>query len=339
MKKIFYLTFFCIVLFFEQVIAQPISSDTSKFKQKVFGNIYTGFYYRLNKNITPRQAFELSTALFGYQAEMGEKVRATLIYDVSRTTDDISVSDTSGQLMNVSYHKGSDYTAFLKQAQIDWSFAKDFELSAGQLLNQQYLTLQDKFWGYRYIVYTFQERYRFGSPADFGARISWNRKDKINFSIGVVNGDGAFNRQDSKGLMLYHTNLEIFPVKNLTVKFYFNICPDNNLPASMVYSAFVGYKADKWKLGAEYNQVTHPDFSSGKTYSGYSVYCSYKISEKTDILLRYDLIENSAYYKNNQYIIAGIQYLPVKNFFISINGRYLLPEDEPQVYINTGIKF
>ena len=316
-----------------------VPSSEIRNKQKLFGNIYTGFYYGLNKNIVPRQSFELSTALLGYHVELNEKVKATLIYDVTKTTGDIQVRDSSNSQMSVSFFKGSDYTAFLKQAQLDWNFAKNFELSMGQLLNQQYLTFQDKFWGYRYVSFTFQERYKFGSPADFGARLTWKKDKIINISIGAVNGDGAFYRQDSKGLMLYNANLEFMPFKNLTVKFYFDISPDNTKPARMVYSSFIGYKNEKWWLGAEFNQLMHPDYVSEKYYYGYSFYGSFNISDKIGVFGRFDLIENSVFYKNSQYIIAGFQYQPVKNFYLSINGRDLIPQNEPQIYLNFGAKF
>ena len=340
--KNFYLIIL-ILLMYSSLNAQVNNSDSTKNnippKQKFFGNIYTSFNYGLNENITPRQSFDLTTALLGYQAEINDKVKATLIYDVTKTTGDIQVKDSIGRPMSVSFFKGSDYTAFLKQAQIDWHFAKDFELSVGQLLNQQYLTFQDKFWGYRYITFTFQERYKFGSQADFGARLTWYKKDLVNLSIGTVNGDGAFYKQDAKGLLLYHLNAELIPIKNVTVKFYFDISPDQNKPARMVYSSFLGYKSDKFRIAIEYNYISHPDYISNKSYSGYSFYSSFKINEKIEVLARFDFIENSIYYKDSQYIIAGIQYQPAKNFFISLNGRDLIPEDQPQIYINFGLKF
>ena len=344
MKK--YKCLFFIVALFASIslFAQQIKVDStiakSEIKQKLFGNIFTGFYYGLNENLLPRQSFEISTALLGYQVEIDNKVKATLIYDVTKTTSDISVKDTSKNLLEVSYFKGSDYTAFLKQAQIDWTFAKGFEFSVGQLLNQQYLTLQDKFWGYRYVAYTFQERYKFGSPADFGARLTWRKPEKLNLSIGIVNGDGAFYKQDIEGLMLYSVNVEFFPIKNLTLKFYFDISSNENLPARMAYSGFVGYKTDKWRMGAEYNQLVHPSYLMDKYYSGFSVYGGAKIFKKVEILARYDYVEKSALLvDNSQYAILGMQYEPVKNFFISVNGRCLIPANIFQIYANFGIKF
>ncbi|MBI5539576.1 MAG: hypothetical protein HY951_05920 [Bacteroidia bacterium] len=344
MKK-FKLLFLILVLFNSiTLFSQQLNVDSTiakpQIKQKLFGNIFTGFYYGLNENLLPRQAFEISTALLGYQVEIDNKVKATLIYDVTKTTSDISVKDTSNNSLEVNYFKGSDYTAFLKQAQIDWAFAKNFEFSVGQLLNQQYLTLQDKFWGYRYVAYTFQEKYKFGSPADFGARVTWRKPDKLNVSIGAVNGDGAFYKQDSKGLLLYNVNVEFFPVKNLTLKFFYDISPDGYLPARMVYSGFVGYKTEKWRVGAEYNQLIHPNYLMDKYYSGMSVYSGVKIYQKLEVIARYDFIERSALLKDNsQFAILGLQYEPAKNFFISVNGRMLNPAEIYQIYVNFGIKF
>jgi hypothetical protein len=343
MQKIKALVTLGVLFIYHLSIAQQNQTDSSQNKMvnklTLFGNIYAGFYYGLNDHVAPRQAFEITSGLLGVKTELDKKVKAILMYDVYKTTGSIEVFDTSKNALQVNYYKGSDYTAFLKQAQIDWDFAKNIELSVGQLLNQQYLPLQDKFWGYRYIAYTFQERYKFGSPSDFGARLTYNYREKIKISIGAVNGDGPFSKQDSKGIIQYYSNLECYPVKNLTLKFYFDISPNNNLPARMAYSAFAGYKTEKWRIGFEYNILNHQNFLYDENYEGISAYGSFKLTKKIDILGRYDYIKKSAVYKNCQYVIVGLQYEPAKNFFVSLNGRDFFPSDEPQVYANFGIKF
>jgi hypothetical protein len=343
MQKIKVLLIIGLMIILNHAIAQQNQPDSSQNKilnkLTLFGNIYAGFYYGLNDHIAPRQAFELNSGLLGVKAEINKKIKAILVYDVYKTTSSIEVFDTSRNALQVNYYKGSDYTTFLKQAQIDWDFAKNIELSVGQLQNQQFLTLQDKFWGYRYIAYTFQERYKFGSPADFGTRLTYNYNEKIKFSIGAVNGDGPFSKQDTKGIMQYNTNLECFLVKNLILKFYFDISPNNDLPARMVYSAFAGYKTEKWRIGFEYNILSHQNFIFDENYEGISAYGSIKLAKKIDLLCRYDYIKKSATYKDSQYMILGMQYEPANNFFVSINGRDLFPADEPQLYVNFGIKF
>ena len=43
----------------------------------------------------------------------------------------------------------------------------DFPLRLENYLNTQYLTFQDKFWGYRYIDVTYQEKFRLGHAGRF----------------------------------------------------------------------------------------------------------------------------------------------------------------------------
>jgi len=328
------------------------SKDSLKIdsKHKVFGCLYTGFYYSLNNNIVPRSRFELSAGLLGYTYAYSDKIKAIMCYDVTRTTSDISVNeDSTSNKHSVNFFEGSKYTAYLKQAEINWQFHKNFELSIGEILNEQYLTVQDKFWNYRYISTTYQELYRYGNPADFGARLVFKIKDIFKYNISVVNGEGPFKYQDNNSKFLVANNIEFCPSK-----FIFKLYADFQPPSieSSIYdpktaiSLFVAYKTDKFRIGGEYNRVDNYNFESSNDYYGSSVYSAYSLNEKFDILARYDYIKGRydvtnkcSIFKENHYLIAGAQYQPVKNVFASLNIRGLFPDERYQVYINFGIKF
>ncbi|MGQ9848348.1 MAG: hypothetical protein ACUVQP_12730 [Bacteroidales bacterium] len=174
-------------------------------KPIVFGSIYPGFVTTLSNKSKPFYAFEMNTALVGFKTDIAHKVNATLIYDVTKTTGDITVTDSNGTTQNVSFFKGSDFTAFLKQAEISWNPTKYIELSIGQLLNEQYLTVQDKFWGYRYVAFTFQEQYKYGYQADFGFRFAFVN-EKLRISANILNGEGPLYKQDDNGRLMYALN-------------------------------------------------------------------------------------------------------------------------------------
>lgn len=321
-------------------------------KSKAFGAIYTGFYTSLNNNVSPKAAFEFKSGLFGYMRNLSENVKATLIYDVYKTTRDIQVTDTSGNILDVKYAEGSKYTAFLKQGEIDWKVNKYLELSIGQLLNEQYLTVLDKFWGYRYIDYTYQERLRYGSPADFGARAKLYL-GKFKYSLTVMNGDGPFKYQDANSTFLIANNLEYRPNDKFIFKVYYDLEPiseemkkmnktltfPNKAKTKHAISGFVGYKADKFKVGAECNMVINSRFVANQDYNGASIYSAYKVTDKIDVLARYDYIGKSALLEDGHYIIAGFQYSPVKRFMTSINYRHSAPGDIQMIYLNAGVKF
>ncbi|PLX00312.1 MAG: hypothetical protein C0594_15850 [Marinilabiliales bacterium] len=332
-------------------MAQETKKETKEKPKnyKVFGNIYTGFYYTFNDNYTPRSAFEFSTGLLGYRHKISEKITATLIYDVTRTTNNIKVSDSIGNSFNVTYFEGSKYTAFLKMGEIDWNITDYLQLSVGQLLNQQYLTVQDKWWGYRYIAVSYQEKYRYGMPADFGSRLTY-KGNLLKYSITVTNGEGPFRHQDDGSKFLVASNIDITPVDGLMIKMYNDYEPAPSSGVGIadknVNSFFVGYKKNKIMAGLEYNEIRNYGYMQNENVYGISLYGSYKITDKFDVLARADYGNLYPQYDNNaklidnkQYYIAGLQYQPEKNLFTSVNFRYTNPEDIPQVYANFGIKF
>ncbi|MGE0078030.1 MAG: hypothetical protein AB7S48_09240 [Bacteroidales bacterium] len=314
-------------------------------KHKVWATILTSYYTTIKGDVKPKSAFEMPTALFGYSATFSNQLKATLIYDVSRTTNDINATDQDGNPLNISFNEGSKYTAYLKMAEIKYSPASFIDLRIGQLLNTQYLTTQDKFWGYRYIYFTYQEVHRYGNPADFGAQVDLKYGDKLLNQISVTNGEGPFKKQDENGKFLYSNNLEVYPVKGLILKLYADYSPKSDTAKlakdKYAISAFAGYKTNKFRVAVEYNKVFNYGYRENSDYYGFSTFGSYTINPKFDVLVRYDYINRSATLdiEKSHLIIAGLQYQPIKNLLCSVNVRNLSPSDKLMVYGSFGITF
>ncbi|HBS85655.1 MAG: hypothetical protein A2W91_14170 [Bacteroidetes bacterium GWF2_38_335] len=337
MKNILTLLFICLTVC--SAYSQKDTTKTQNLKSSVFANIYAGFYYGLNENSSPRSAFNMPTAILGYKREISEKVNAIILYDVTRTTN-FGYTDSSGIS---GYFEGSKYTAFLKMAQIDWKIKKFLELSVGQMLNEQYLTVQDKWWDHRYVDVTFQEKFKFGMPADFGARLKYTYKDKIRFSLTAVNGEGPFKYQDADARFLFSGNIEYLPSEKIMVKLYCDhqtIKADSSSVRSAV-SVFAGFRNKKVMAGAEYNLLQNVDFTDNENndYSGISLYSGYKINWKTEVFGRFDLFSLVTGLDNVNYYIFGFQYTPAPAYNISINFRNYTPANMPQLFANFGIKF
>lgn len=347
MKAILYLTVGVMLLNASTLIAQDslVNGQTIEVKQKVWATIFASYYTTVNGDYKPKSAFEMPTALFGYSATFSDKLKATLIYDVTRTTNAIKVTDENGNQLNVSYNEGSKYTAFLKMAEIKYSPVNFVDVRIGQLLNTQYLTTQDKFWGYRYIYFTYQEVHRYGNPADFGAQIDLKYGDKLLNQLSVTNGDGPFKNQDQEGKFLYANNIEYYPIKGIVLKLYGDYSPKSDTAKlakdKYAISAFAGYKTNKFRFAAEYNKVINNGYRKNSSYYGFSTFGSYTINTKFDILLRYDYINRSATLnlEKSHLIIVGVQYQPIKNLLCSINIRNLSPNDRLMIYGNFGITF
>lgn len=342
MKQIYFLL---ILLFPVQIFSQS-SQDQSKDKERyAFGQIYTGFRYGFKDTYKPQAAFEFNQGIIGYFHQIATNVSGKIMFDVTRTTNITSVKDSTGQSMTVNYFEGSKYTAYLKMAEIKWDINDYLALRVGQLLNTQYLTFQDPFWGYRYIDVTFQEKYRLGQPADFGAQFDVKVKDKFLNQFSVVNGEGPFRHQDLNGKFIFSNNIQYTPVKNLTLKLYGDYGPAVDTGAAYgdkwVLSFFAGYKTAKFRIGGEYDFVNNYGWTNGKDYSGFSVFGGWNFYKKFDVLARWDFLEIKTDADTDQlnYYILGFQYEPVKPLTTSINFRYLSQGEMPFIYANFGLKF
>lgn len=330
--------------------AQNTAQDVQKEQPTyVFGQIYSGFYYGFKDTFKPRAAFVFNQGILGFNHDIKGKVNGKIMFDVTRTTNINWITDTSGNKMQYDYFEGSKYTAYLKMAEISWKINPSITLRVGQLLSTQYLTFQDKFWGYRYIDVTYQEklffeRYRMGNPADFGVQLDYNLKDKLLNQFSVVNGEGPFRVQDSYGNFIFSDNIQFYPTKNLTFKLYadYGPSPDTGSDSPKTSLAgFAGYKTDKFRIGAEYAYVFNYGFVNKKDFYGLSVYGSLVINKYFQALARYDhvTLESNDSGLTTDYYLVGFQYEPVQPFTTSLNFRYYSLEALPFVYVNFGLKF
>lgn len=333
--KSMYLLLIFVVVYPSVINAQ---NDTTKPDPGVFfADIHTYFQHDLNGNNNPQSAFGLTTAIMGYKKSFSQKVSGIILYDVTRTTN-FSYPDTIG--INT-YFEGSKYTAFLKMAEIDYKFSKWGEIGFGQLLNEQYLTVQDKHWGMRYIATTMQEMFRFGMPADFGFRVKLKPIETLLISLTAVNGEGPFRYQDNESNFLYSANIEYRPKDFLIFKLY----ADYEQHASALsenrstISAFAGFKTKKWMAGAEYNLVFNNSFVAGSDLSGASVYGSMKVGPKTTVFARADYLSEYGSIKNEAFLLAGAEYRPTTNLGISANLKRNTWLNTTMICLNAGIRF
>ncbi len=311
----------------------------------VFGQIFTDFRYGFQDDFKPRSAFEFTQGVLGYTHTWSDKLQGLIMFDVTRTTHFVSILDSAGNPLKYDYFEGSKYTAFLKMAEIKWSVNDWFTLRVGQLLNTQYLTFQDRFWGYRYIDFTYQEKYRLGMPADFGAQFDFKLKDKLLNQFSVVNGDGPFRYQDVNGKFLYSNNIQYYPTDRITVKLYADYAPTPDTGSGTadrsVISAFAGYKTDRFRIGAEYTYVFNYTFAKNLDEYGYSIYGSVVLSDKFQVLARYDQIDMNILSIGDfvHYYLAGVQYEPLDKLTMSLNYRYYTIDYLSFMYVNFGLKF
>ena len=321
-----------------QVINKPEDSYA-------FGQIFTAFHYTLNDNFKPKASFDFNQGIIGYRHQFDKKLTAIIIYDVTRTTNFNSISDTSGNALDYEYFEGSKYTAYLKMAEIKWNVNEMISFRVGQLLNTQYLTYQDQFWGYRYIDVTYQERFRMGMPADFGAQLDFKYKDKLINQFSVVNGEGPFRYQDMNGKFIYSNNIQYYPTDKITLKVYADYGQATDTGSvfadKSVLSGFAGYKIDRFRIGGEYTYVLNYEYTEGTDYYGFSIYTGVVLNDYFQLLGRWDHLnlKTSESTDRTNYYIVGFQYEPVKPFTTAITFRYFSEGNIPLLYASFGLRF
>ncbi len=194
-------------LFFLSFLLVSISSfsqnsdEDFKASGKVHFKVFWNYHADFSENATKTSAFELKRSYFGYRYNFSEKISAKITFDVG---------SNSG---------GSDYTAFLKIAQIDWKLDPSIKLSMG-LIGLKQLNDQEDNWGYRYLFKSFQDENKFGSTADMGINVEFTLSKNLKANVLIVNGEGYKKIQDTNGNQRFGGSLVFTPVEGFTTKIY-----------------------------------------------------------------------------------------------------------------------
>ena len=289
--------------------AQDIKTEEPKGKAivQVFGNFHTGFGAD-NDN----RGFELERSYLGYEYNLGKGLSIKGVMDVGRSNQ---VDD---------YHR----IAYIKNAMISWKRG-NLTLNGGLIPTTQF-NFQEKFWGYRYIMKSFQDEYKFGSSADLGISATYRFADWISADAIIVNGEGYKKIQKKDGLN-YGLGLTLTPVKGFQIRLYggLNESSEEGKKDIVNMAAFVGYKHDKFTIGAEYNQMWNSSYSDNADQSGYSIFASAKLSKLADIYARYDDLNSKDDWnieKDESAAIIGAQFKLGKYVKIAPNFRMSIPK-------------
>ena len=291
--------------------AQDIKSEEPKGKAivQVFGNFHTGFGAENDD-----RGFELERSYFGYEYNFGNGLSAKAVMDIGKSSD---VSD---------YQR----IAYIKNAMVTWK--KGGLTLNGGLISTTQFNFQEKFWGYRYIMKSFQDEYKFGSSADLGISAAYKFADWVSADAIIVNGEGYKKIQKNDGLN-YGLGVTLTPVKGFQIRLYggLNESGEDNKKDIANLAAFVGYKHEKFTIGAEYNQMWNASYTDGADQNGYSIFASAKLSKIADIYARFD----DLYSKNDWNIkkdecaaILGAQFKLGKYVKIAPNFRMSMPKTE-----------
>lgn len=289
--------------------AQDTKTEKPKGKAivQMFGNFHTGFGAENDD-----RGFELDRSYLGYECNFGKGLSAKAVLDIGKSSD---VPD---------YQR----MAYIKNAMVQWETG-NFTLSGGLISTTQF-HFQEKFWGYRYIMKSFQDEYKFGSSADLGISATCKFANWISADAIIVNGEGYKKIQRNDGLN-YGLGVTLAPVRGFQIRLYggWNENGEDGKKDIVNLAVFAGYKHEKFTIGVEYNQMWNASYEEGADQHGYSIFASVKLAKVAGFYARYDDLcskDDWNISKDESATILGAQFKLGKYVKIAPNFRMSIPK-------------
>jgi hypothetical protein len=267
---------------------------------------------------------------------MSPAFSATIIMDIGSPEDE----SVYAIVKRYAYFKN----AFVRYAE------NNFDVRFG-IVGMNHFSVQEKFWGYRYIEKSFADRYKFGKSADLGIIAKYKLTKQIDIDAAIVNGEG-FSQLQTDNFFEYTTGFTLKVPDKLTWRFFMNYGPSAE-KTKMVYAAFLVYEpTENISIAAEYNMLQNYKYLENRNQSGYSFYSTYKFENSWKIFGRYDILKSNILKdtntpwnlaKDGTSIIAGIEKQLQNNLKISLNYRDWFPtaaniDNEAYLYFNVEFK-
>ncbi len=303
-------------LAFMCVTSQGQETKTSEPKGKGIVQVFSNFNFGEDK-----KAFELERTYLGYEYNLNDGLSVKGVMDIGKSSN---VED---------YHR----IAYIKNALVQWK--KGGLTLNGGLISTTQFNFQEKFWGYRYIMKSFQDQYKFGSSADLGISVAYKFADWFSADAIIVNGEGYKKVQKDDGLN-YGLGLTLTPIKGWSIRLYgaINEKTEDNQKNTINLAAFTGYKNERFTIGAEYNLMQNSSFKEDADQNGYSIFASVKLTDHTELYARYDDLFSKDDWniaKDESAAIIGAQFKVSKYVKIAPNFRVNMPKasGEDNVYM------
>ena len=284
---------------------------------QIFGNFHTGLY-----NYNNDRGFELERSYLGYQYKISNSLSVKAVMDIGSPN---ATSDDYNRL------------AYIKYAQVTWKTG-NFVFQGG-LISNLLFNMQEKFWGYRYVMQSFQGEYKFGSSADLGISASYKITNWLSADAIIANGEGYKKIQKQDGL-LYGMGITITPIEKITLRAYTSLNEGVGNEANTTnFALFAGYKGKWLSLGAESNYVKGLKHIHWHNMTGTSVYATIKTCDINEIFVRYDFLSpmhTHTYSDEDEKSIAvGTQFKIGNHILIAPNFRIIDFKDgnEPNKYM------
>lgn len=297
----------------------------------------------------------INRAFFGYSYRFDPKWSGTLVIDAGNPTlfGNLEVKDTNGTQLETSYlyNEGSVYTSFLKFAFIEYQPTPALKIQAGGILQNHYIT-QEKFWGYRFTLQTFQDLYFKIPSSDLGIIVFFEPNKMISADAAITNGDGIRFNRSSWGYPKFAGGVTLKPFTGLTLRAFYDHYKGNDHSGTapqQLFSFFSGYRfGEKGRIGAEFNYHKNHDHADGHDLYGPSIYGSFSMFKKLELFARFDLLRSNTtegeenpwnYQRDGQLFMGGLSYYPVKGIAFSLSYQGWNPANHSTFTNNVALCF
>ncbi len=304
----------------EKEAFKPYGSPTFK----IFSNYHSTF-----SDGEVFNAFEITRAYLGYEHNFSENWSGSVIFDVGNPKD-------GGK---------HEMAAYVKNASL--SYEKEALTVNFGLIGTTAFKTQEKFWGYRYLLKSFQDEYSFGSSADLGLSATYEFNKMFSADLIIVNGEG-YKNVERDSIFSVGAGVTLKPVSGLILRAYYETSTKEEgvYKRKNTMSVFAGYDHEAFSVGAEFNNQTNHKMMEGRDWEGYSVFGTYNLNS-TKLFARYDKLTSDGGFNasdDGNLFVVGAEFNPVKGVKITPNYRHYSPEssdglNSDYAYINCEIKF
>ncbi len=300
-----------LLLLVQGIITMGFSQEsTEEFKPngKPLALIFSNFRYTAEDGDTWGR-FQIRRAYLGYEYNFSSNWYAKAVLDVGNPDD-------GGRY---------EFSAFLKNAYFRYKKNK-FSASFGMVSTTQF-KVSEKIWGYRYMLKSHQDAYRYSSSADLGFVLTYKFADFISADFAVYNGEG-YQKLEADSVLRPALGITVNPIKDITARIYLDVMGDEVKQQSL--AGFLAYTGEKLTVAGEYNYQKDFRMREGQDIYGMSFYATYKASNKIKVFARYDSIDSSTLDGEDQpwqvgrdgdLIMAGLEFAPIKGVKLTPNIR------------------
>jgi hypothetical protein len=283
---------------------------------RIFTNFNTTF-----RDGASTSGFHITRVYLGYEHNFTERLSVKAVLDV-------------GDPGLLSFQR----LAYVKNAYLRYK-VNGLSVSFGLISTTQF-RVQEKAWGYRYHLKSFQDQYKFNSSADLGLSVVYKINDIVSADLIIANGEG-YKRLQSDSTLRTGLGVTVTPGLGFTGRVYYDIANREDLNQQSL-ATFVGYVHDRFNLGAEYMIQFNPFFQEKREVSGWSFWGTFNASKKFKVFGRFDQLVSNRLEghtlpwnidDNGQLYVAGFEYSPTNGIRLAPNFKGWSPADQTRSFI------